>query len=217
MDTSKHLLIAVNYELYAQRGSERQLMEKTTEERPFVFITGFQMALDHFEDNVSVLVAGDKFKFTLTPSEGFGEYDPEGVHVLPRDAFNVKGHFDKENVYVGAIIAVQNPQGQTFHAQVTAIDTQHVTIDTNHPLAGRLLTFEGSVIENRPATEGEIDQLLKQLMKGDDEEGGGCCGHCHHEDAGEHHCCHHEDAGEHHCCHHGDAAKHHCCHKDSTK
>jgi len=197
MDNVQHLLIAANYQLYAQKGSERELVEKTAPERPYVFITGFQMALDGFEDRVSVLAVGDKFNFSISPAEAFGEYDPEGIHVLPREAFNVKGHFDKENVYEGAIIAVQNQQGQEFRAQVTKVDAAHVTIDTNHPLAGRLLVFEGDIVENRPATQAEIDQLIKQLMSNDEDDNpGGGCGHCCHHEEGcgkGHNCCHHND------------------------
>ena len=218
MDNKQHLLIAANYRLYAQKDGRRETIEQTAPERPYVFITGFQMALDGFEDRVSVLAAGDKFSFSLPPAEAFGDYDPEGVHILPREAFNVKGHFDRENVFEGAVIAVQNPQGQEFHAQVTKVDATNVTIDTNHPLAGRVLTFEGDIVENRPATQGEIDQLIKQLMSTDDNEDNGGCGHCcHHEDgATSHHCCHHEDGGaEHHCCHHeGEAG--HCCHHEGN-
>lgn len=209
MENKEHLLIAANYQLFAQRAGEKELIEKTAPDRPYVFITGFQMAIDGFEEHVSGLAAGDTFRFTLAPSEGFGEYDPEGVHVLPRDSFNVKGRFDSENVFQGAIIAVQDPQGQEFHAQVIKVDKEHVTIDTNHPLAGKLLTFEGDIVENRPATQAEVDQLIKQLMSEEEEEGH-CCGHCHHEDGKQ--CQHHEDDSSHHC-RRGEGGKgHHCCH-----
>lgn len=55
---------------------------------------------------------------------------------------------------------------------VVEIGDDKVTIDLNHPLAGKSLHFTGSVLENRPATDDELHQL-EQMMNG-----GGCSGSC---------------------------------------
>ena len=60
-------------------------------------------------------------------------------------------------------------------AKVVKIEDDGVTIDTNHPLAGKALNFTGTVIENREATEEEINKLIKMLTGGC--EGCGGCGH----------------------------------------
>jgi FKBP-type peptidyl-prolyl cis-trans isomerase SlyD len=61
-----------------------------------------------------------------------------------------------------------------FMAKVVKIEDDDVTVDTNHPLAGKILDFKGKVIENRDATDEEIKRLIKHLT-------GGCngCGHHH--------------------------------------
>ena len=59
-------------------------------------------------------------------------------------------------------------------AHVLKIDNDGVTVDTNHPLAGKMLHFTGEVIENRPATEDEINALIKHITGGCGGCGGGC-------------------------------------------
>ena len=78
-----------------------------------------------------------------------------------------------------------------FMAKVVKIEEDGVTVDTNHPLAGKLLNFTGRVIENRDATEEEVQHLIKHLT-------GGCghnCGGCDHEGCGHDHegCDHHHE------------------------
>jgi FKBP-type peptidyl-prolyl cis-trans isomerase SlyD len=67
---------------------------------------------------------------------------------------------------------LQNEEGQRFNGRVLEVGEEKVKIDLNHPLAGESLHFKGQVLENRDATEAEVNQLVKHLT-------GGCgCGSC---------------------------------------
>ena len=177
---AKNKFMSVVYQLYTIDGEEKQLEEQTSPERPFEFITGFGVALDAFEQKLKQLEKGSSFDFTLQPAEAFGQYEPEGVHKVDRGIFMINGHFDHENIFEGAIITLMNNEDQRFMAKVKKIEEDGVTIDTNHPLAGKILNFTGSVIENREATEEEVQHMIKHLT-------GGCsgCGHHHGEGCGE--------------------------------
>ena len=186
MDQEKNRFLSVVYQLYTVVDGERTLEEQTSTEHPFEFITGFGTALDAFEEQLKKQEKGTTFDFTLQPSEAFGEYIPEGMHKLKRDIFSINGHFDHENIFEGAVITLMGEDDQRFMAKVVKIEEDGVTVDTNHPLAGKALQFTGEVIENREATDEEIQHLIKHLT-------GGCsgCGHHHGEDecggCGEHH------------------------------
>ena len=174
MDKAPNKFMSVVYQLYTIADGEKTLQEQTGNDRPFEFITGFGIALDAFEQQVMKMEKGSSFDFTLEPSQAFGEYVPEGAHKLSRDVFTVNGRFDNENIYEGAVITLTDTEDHQFMAKVVKIEQDGVTVDTNHPLAGKKPNFTGTIIENRDATEEEIQHLIKHLT-------GGCngCGHHH--------------------------------------
>ena len=178
MDKAQNKFMTVVYQLYTVTDGENKLEEQTGTERPFEFITGFGVALDALEQQVMKLEKGSTFDFVLQPAEAFGEFDPQGVHKLQRDVFMINGHFDHENIFEGAIITLMDNEDHQFMAKVKKIEEDGVTIDTNHPLAGKTLNFKGEIIENRDATEEEVQHLIKHLT-------GGCSGCGHHHGEGE--------------------------------
>lgn len=198
MEQKANKMIALNYQLYTIENGERQLQEQTTKEHPFQFISGFGISLDALEQRVLDIEKGQEFEVTLEPSQAFGDYDPAGVHKLNREIFEIDGKFDSQNIYEGAVITLNDVEGHHFMAQVKKIEDDGVTVDTNHPLAGKTLVFVGEMLENRPATDDEVTALIKHMTggcggckgcggEGSCEEGkcgeGGCgeghCGGCH--------------------------------------
>ena len=172
MEEKKNRFLSVEYELYSVKDGEKTLEEQTGTEHPFEFITGFGIALDAFEQQLMGHEKGSTFDFVLQPTEAFGDYEPAGVHKMPLETFTVDGKFDAEHIYEGAIITLMDNEDHRFMAQVKKIEEDGVTLDTNHPLAGKALNFKGLVRENREATEEEVQHLIKKLT-------GGCegCGH----------------------------------------
>ena len=143
---NKYLVIA--YKLYADENGEEKLIEEATEERPFVFLSGFGVALTKFEETVEALDGGQEFELKLEVEDAYGEHLEERVVTLKKEIFNVNGAFDSKNVFVGAMLPLQNEDGNRF---------------------------QGKVLDNRDATNGEIQQMA-QLLSG--EGCGGCGGNC---------------------------------------
>ena len=116
---------------------------------------------------------------------------------LDRSIFQINGHFDHENIFEGAVVPLQNEDGNRFYGRVLEIGADKVKMDLNHPLAGKTLCFSGKVIDKREATNQEIQNLVNFLSGehscgcgcGCDDCGGDCddhhhdggcgCGHCH--------------------------------------
>jgi peptidyl-prolyl cis-trans isomerase slyD, FKBP-type len=97
---------------------------------------------------------------------------------LDKETFSVNGEFDAKNIYKDAIVPLQNEQGQRFLGKVLEVSEDKVTIDLNHPLAGKDLMFRGQVIENREASEAEVKDFFDRMNQHHCGCGGGCGSNC---------------------------------------
>ena len=185
--------MSISYSLYIDEDGKKRLVEETKAGQPFQFISGLGIALDAFEQQLISLEVGSKFDFALTKDQAYGDYREDMNLELEREVFSINGHFDHEHVYEEAIIPLQNEEGNRFYGRVVEVGEEKVKIDLNHPLAGETLYFKGEVLENREATEDEINHLMKHLTGGCGGHCGDCeggCGHDHDHEGCEHH---HED------------------------
>ena len=176
MEETPNKYITVAYELYTDMDGKMELTEKAPVEHPFQFITGLGYTLEAFEKNIIDLKEGDAFDFTLSVDEAYGTHMPEGVQKLPRSAFEINGKFDSEHIKVGAVIPMMNQEGGRFNATVVDIASDGVTVDLNHPLAGKELNFKGVVVTSRMATNEELQQMLNMMTGGCGGCSGGKCG-----------------------------------------
>jgi FKBP-type peptidyl-prolyl cis-trans isomerase SlyD len=172
---NKNKFISMSYRLYVDGEEGKELMEETQEGKPFQMITGFGVALDAFEKKIADIEKGQDFSFSLEKEEAYGDYVEERVLDLDREMFCIDGRFDNEHIYVDAIIPLQNEDGNHFYGRVVEIGKDKVKVDLNHPLASETLYFEGKILENREATNQEIQQLINHMSGGCS----GCGGHCH--------------------------------------
>ncbi|WP_455674451.1 FKBP-type peptidyl-prolyl cis-trans isomerase [Phocaeicola sp.] len=184
--------ITVAYKLYVMQDGQKTLVEEATVEHPFQFISGLGTTLERFETEITALEKGGKFEFVIPCADAYGEYMPEGIRTVSKDMFTIDGVFDEERIFQGAIIPLQDNEGHHFYATVGEVTKDTVTVDLNHPHAGKDLTFVGEVTESRPATNEEIQGTLNMMSSegcgcgcddcgdGCDSNEGGCgCGHCH--------------------------------------
>ena len=173
--------IAVMYKLYTSGSDGKpELIEETAEGDPFIFVSALGMTLDAFEAQIVPLKVGDKFDFTLAPNDAYGEYDEAGKQTLPRKVFEINGKLDSHFIFEGAVVPLSSADGARFNGTIVDINDESVTVDLNHPLAGKSLNFVGNVVETRDATNEEVRDALNQITGcgGCSSCGGGNCDGC---------------------------------------
>ena len=191
-------VIKMHYEL--KDGKTGEILESNLNSDPIAFLSGKDQIIQKLEDEILNLQAGESKTVLISPSDGVGEYKQDAVQILPKE------QFAGIDLAVGMELFGQAEDGATTRVSVKAIGEQDVTIDFNHPFAGKELEFNVKIVENREATADEI-------LTGQPEGAHSCgCGHNHHEG---HECCGghgHDHAEDHECCGgHGHADGHECC------
>jgi len=166
MKISEDKMVSLTYDLTVEEDGKKELMEKATREQPLMFVFGMGMMLKAFESNIVGLEAGDKFSFTLSPEEAYGEYFEDRVAELPKKIFEVDGKFDSERIAEGETLPMMSADGSRFMGSVLEVKPEVVVMDFNHPLAGESLHFEGEVIDVHEATPEEIAALAQSSMGG---------------------------------------------------
>ena len=165
--------IAVSYKLYSNASGEKpELIEETAEGDPFIFVSALGMTLDAFEAQIVPLKVGEKFDFILNPNDAYGDYEASGKQSLPRKVFEINGKLDSRYIFEGAVVPLASPDGARFNGTIVEIGEESITVDLNHPLAGKSLNFVGEVLESREATNEEVRDALNQITGC----GGGCGG-----------------------------------------
>ena len=148
-------VVTLSYELRL-KSETGEVAEKTDGTNPFVFLYGHGNLLPTFEANLSGKKVGENFSFSLTPEEAYGVVTPEAVVDLPLTIFQADGQTDHELLKIGNTIPMMDQEGNRLNGKVVKVETETVTMDFNHPLAGETLFFSGEVNDIREATEEEL-------------------------------------------------------------
>jgi len=112
---------------------------------PLTFLVGHKNMIPGFERELMGAKVGDKVEFTLSAEEAYGEYNPDAIQEVPADMF---GEITPE---VG--MTLESDMGPF---RVTIVNEGSVTVDFNHALAGKSLTFNVEVVDIKDASEEEI-------------------------------------------------------------
>lgn len=166
MENIDYKYITASYRLYTVENGSKELFEEAPKEHPFAFISGLGTTLEDFENHLVDLKNGDKFEFTIPADRAYGDYDESYLIDLDKNMFVVNGKFDADRVKVGGIVPLMTSEGQTVNASVVEISDSLVKVDLNHPLAGCELLFEGEIIENRVATNKELQDAVSAMSGG---------------------------------------------------
>ncbi|MBX7202722.1 MAG: FKBP-type peptidyl-prolyl cis-trans isomerase [Bacteroidia bacterium] len=159
MIVSDKTVVSVNYKLTVsnEQHPQEELVEETSEARPFVFLFGTGGLLEEFEKNLNGLKIGESFDFIIKSENGYGVSSDENIVQLPINAFKAEGEeLDTEMIRAGNFIPMVDDQGHQLQGLVVSVSDDHVLMDFNHPLAGKDLHFQGNIKDVRQASAEEL-------------------------------------------------------------
>ncbi|MDG0971083.1 MAG: peptidylprolyl isomerase [Porticoccaceae bacterium] len=137
---------------YTLTDDDGQTLDSSAGKDPLTYLHGAGNIIPGLENALAGKKIGDSMVVAVTAAEGYGEVQQELIQEVPRDAFQ-----GVDSIEVGMQFEAQTGQGGSVPVTVTAVTEELVTVDGNHPLAGKNLNFDVSIESVREATEEELE------------------------------------------------------------
>ncbi|AEF55975.1 FKBP-type peptidyl-prolyl cis-trans isomerase [Marinomonas posidonica] len=134
---------------YTLRHGE-ELIETSAGKEPVAYLHGHGNIIPGLEKAMEGKAAGDEFAVTVSPEEGYGERKENQTQQMP-----VKHLQGSKRWKAGMVATVQTDKGLR-QVTIVKMGLKHATVDVNHPLSGKELTFNIEVVATREATNDEI-------------------------------------------------------------
>ncbi|WP_022835379.1 FKBP-type peptidyl-prolyl cis-trans isomerase [Salisaeta longa] len=137
---------------YTGRLEDGNVFDESQDE-PLRFTIGEQRVIPGFEEAVTGMEPGDSKTTEIPPKEAYGEHREDMVMELEREQLP-----DDLEPEVGAQLTLRLEDGRQVPVFIAALGEESVTIDANHPLAGRTLTFDLELVDiasNGESSDGE--------------------------------------------------------------
>ncbi|PRM90522.1 FKBP-type peptidyl-prolyl cis-trans isomerase [Aliarcobacter cryaerophilus] len=158
-------VIGIEYTLKDAKTGEQ--LDTNVGQAPLEFVSGKGQIIKGLEDKLVNMSANEEADVLVEAKDGYGEYNEEAVQALPKE------QFAGIELVEGMSLYGQGEHGETVQVVVKSFDDTNVTIDYNHPMAGKTLMFSVAILSLRDATDEEIQS---GVVGGFAAMGGGCCG-----------------------------------------
>lgn len=149
MKIQNNCVVSIHYTLTDDQG---EVIDSSVDGEPLNYLAGAGNIIPGLERELEGCSQGDTKQVVVQPADGYGEYSAELIQTLPHEAFS---GIDK--VEPGMEFQAQTPSGQAQHVVVKDVADDGITIDGNHMLAGKVLSFDVSVEGVREATQEEVE------------------------------------------------------------
>ena len=126
--------VFLNFSVSLEDGSE---VDTNFGGDPVDFVVGDGSLLPGFERRLFGMSAGQRQMFTVPPEDAFGQPNETNVQYLPRDQFD-----EDTELTIGLVYSFADAGGGELPGMIISFDDEEVTVDFNHPLAGRTILFD---------------------------------------------------------------------------
>ncbi len=135
---------------YTLRDTQGTVLGSSDGSDPIAYLHGNGNIVPGLEEALAGRVAGDRVDVVVAPEQGYGLREERLVQMIPRTRFP-----DSDGLAPGQQFNTEGPHGARL-LTVTRVERDIVTVDANHPLAGKSLHFSVEVAEVRKATREEL-------------------------------------------------------------
>lgn len=147
MTITKNSVVQFHYTLTDENGEQ---LESSRDGDPVAYLHGHNNMIVGVENALEGKAEGDEFTVTVSPEEGYGEINPDAQQRVPTK------HLQGAEKWAPGMVATVNTEQGKRQVTIVKVGRFMVTVDLNHPLAGKTLTFAINVESVREATEEEI-------------------------------------------------------------
>jgi FKBP-type peptidyl-prolyl cis-trans isomerase SlyD len=148
MPIQQHSVVSIHYKVVDNDSD--QLIDSSENKEPLTYLHGASNIIAGLEQALEGRVVGDSFEVTIAPADAYGEQVADKIQTVPRNLFD-----NLEKVEAGVSVTADTESGPV-HLVITEVTDETVTVDGNHPLAGRSLRFEVNVETIREGSDEEI-------------------------------------------------------------
>lgn len=125
---------------FAIKLEDGSVVDSNFEGSPATFVVGDGQLLEGFENALLGMKAGDEAAIDITPEQGFGMSNPSNIQRIPR------GQFGDMELEPGLVVSFADAGNGELPGVISEFDEKMVSVDFNHPLAGKNLKFEVKII-----------------------------------------------------------------------
>lgn len=148
MPIGANKVVTIHYTLKDESGNQ---LDTTQGSQPFSYLSGFDQIIPKLEDEINTMLIGGKKNVLIAAEDAYGAYREDLVHYVKKENFP-----DDVELEIGMQFVTNSPDGTQMPFVIKEIDGENITIDFNHPLAGKNLDFEIELVDVRDATEEEL-------------------------------------------------------------
>ncbi|PHS31530.1 MAG: peptidylprolyl isomerase [Sulfurovum sp.] len=146
--TNENCVVGIEYEV--KQAGTTNIVDSNKGAKPLEFMIGKSQVIPGLESALVGMAQGESGDIMVKAEDAYGDLNPEAMQTVPKD------QFEGVDLVEGMTLYGQNDEGQSTQVTVKSFDDKEVTIDFNHPLAGKDLMFSVTVLTAREATADEI-------------------------------------------------------------
>jgi len=155
MVVEKNNKVTVEYEGRFD-SKDGEVFDSSEGKAPLVFVVGIGMVVPGFDNAIVGMDKGQEKEITLTSGEAYGDYRDELKQKVPRNVIP-----KEQNPEVGMMMIMSTPQGQQMPAKIVEVGDDEITLDINHPLAGKTLYFKIKLVDYSKMDSKELEKMMQ--------------------------------------------------------